>query len=398
VVIFGLLGGVVKVTPIDTAWRKTLGGLGWFGHQVKSMWPFKGSPGVASFSFLPKGKKTANYLVAVTKQAGGATYLSTLLLVSYDSRSKTAGMVFIPNDLLVATPGMGSDQVSNLVELDGGRIDAVRVTVANLLGVKADRYALASDSDLRLILKQLGDRFTIAVPSRLSYKDPGLKANINLKPGTQTVDATVLASYLTYGQPGKSMDLAKRQADFAPRFISMIGATDVDRFMAKNSNLFDTDASSRELAGLVKTLSSLKGGGLEIAVLPVKEFRYEKTVVNRTDTEALPGFVKRYLKTDSPVTGRRIKVEVLNGCGVPGIGGKVSSRIDLTRFQVVNSANADSFDNPETLIVVYSDDKNVINAANELKNELEAGRVVSQPQAQSLSEISVVVGKDYASK
>ncbi|MHB8896813.1 MAG: LCP family protein [Candidatus Geothermincolia bacterium] len=398
VILFALLGAIIKVSPIDTAWKKTMSGFGWLGHQVKSAWPFKGSKNVAAAGFLPKGKKTANYLVAVTKQAGGATYLSTVVLASYDSRSKTGSLIFFPNDLLVAAPGMGSDQMSNLVELDGGKIDSTRVTVENLLGTQVDKYVLASDRDLRLILNQFGEKFTVTVPSKISYKDPSLNVTVDLKPGTQKLDSTKLASYLTYGPAGKSLDLVKRQVEYAPTLIGMMGSTDVNKFIAKNSNMFDTDASNKELAGILKTFNSLRGGGLQTVIVPVKEFRYEKTVVNRLDQAALPGFVKQYVKADSAQAAPRLKVELLNGCGVPGIGSKVSDRIDLTKFQIVNSANADNFDHPETLVIVYSDKKDVINAANELRNELEVGRVVSQPASQDLSDISVIIGKDYASK
>lgn len=398
ILVFAVLGGIVKVKPIDTAWRKTMDGIGWFGHQVKSLWPFKGSSKAVASDFLPKGKKTANYLIAVTKQAGGATYLSTVVLASYDSRTKTGSLILFPNDLLVAAPGMGSDQLSNLVELDGGRIDSTKVTIENLLGVHVDKYVLASDRDLRIMLKQLGEKFAVAVPSKIAFKDPSLKVTVDLKPGTQKLDATTLASYLTYGPAAKSMDLAKRQADYAPQLLSMLGSTDEKEFIARNANLFDTDASNKELTGMLKTFSALTGGGLETVIIPVKEFKYEKTVVNRADTEALSAFVKKFVKADSATEAERIKVEVLNGCGVPGIGEKVSDQIDLTKFKIVNSANADSFDHPETLVIVYSDRKEVINAANELRDELEVGRVVSQPQAQDLTDISIVVGKDYASK
>jgi hypothetical protein len=93
-----------------------------------------------------------------------------------------------------------------------------------------------------------------------------------------------------------------------------------------------------------------------------------------------------------------VKVEILNGNGVPGTGEKVAAKIDLAKFQVVNSANADNFLHPITAIIVYSEDKAIVNAANELKNELEIGDIVSQPNGQDLADITVIVGQDYANK
>jgi polyisoprenyl-teichoic acid--peptidoglycan teichoic acid transferase len=399
IIVFAVLGGIVKVSPIDKAWKKTMNGFGWVGHQIKSAWPFKGSKKVVAADFMPDGKKTANYLIAITKQAGGATFLSTTVLASYDARDKTASLVFFPNDLLVAPPGMGSDQLSNLVELDGGRVTSTQVTAENVLGTNIDRYVLASDRDLRMILTQLGSKFTVDVPSKISYKDPSLNVTVDLKPGKQSLNPTVLASYLTYGPAGKSLDLARRQAAFAPALVSMLGSTDVNKFIAKNANMFDTNASNKELAGILTAFARAKGGALQTGIIPVKEFRFEKTVVNRVDQAALAGFVQKFVKSSaSGDSGARVKVEILNGNGVPGIGEKVAEKIDLSKYQIVNSANADNFLHPITAIIVYSDDKAIVNAANELKNELEIGDIVSQPKGQDLSDITVIVGQDYAKK
>jgi hypothetical protein len=65
---------------------------------------------------------------------------------------------------------------------------------------------------------------------------------------------------------------------------------------------------------------------------------------------------------------------------------------------VVNSGNADTFDHPETLIIVYGDDKALAESAEEIRNDLEVGRLQQQPRTQNISDISVIIGKDFASK
>ena len=150
---------------------------------------------------------------------------------------------------------------------------------------------------------------------------------------------------------------------------------------------------------MLNAYASLKGGSLEPVVLPVKEFKFEKTVVHRADTAALPAFVKKYVKSGSTLgASKRVRIELLNGCGVPGIGAKASAHIDLAKFQVVNSSNADNFDHPDTVIIVYGNDPGVIAAAGELRNELEVGTVQQQQSSQTVTDISVIIGKDFASK
>jgi len=396
ILVFVVLGAFVKVYPFDKAWNKTANGFGWLGHQIKSV--FVSTKKVAAADFLPEGKKTANYLIGVTKQINGSTFLSTCIVASYSSVDKSGSLIYFPYDVMVNAPGMGTDQLSNLVALDQGRISSTLVTVENILGTEIDRYVLGTDRDLRMILTQFGEKLPVNVTSKLSYKDPSLNVTVNLKPGRQDLTPSTLASYLTYGTDGGAVDLAKRQEAFAPELIGLIGATDVKKFVARNANLFDTDASDKELTGMLQAYASL-GDKVQTGIIPVKEFRFEKSVVNRPDQAAMPAFVKKYLKSDSTLkSDSRVKIEVLNGCGVPGVGEKVSSSIDLSKYQIVNSGNADNFDHAETVIVVYSADKTIAAAAQELRNELQVGKIESHPQGQDTAQISVIVGKDFASK
>ncbi|MBU4175312.1 MAG: LCP family protein [Actinobacteria bacterium] len=398
---FVILGKWVEVPYVSTAWESTEDGFQWMGRKIKSVWPFEEQVALEPGDFLPEGKETANYLIAVTKQFSEQTQLSTIILASYDSSDESGSLAYFPNDLMVNVPGIGMDQLSNLVELDEERISMTLVTVENLLGIEIDRYVMCTDRDLRIVLNQISDSFTVDVPSKLSYKDESLDVTVDLKPGEQKLSGNILASYLTYSEAGKKLELIARQKGFAPvllkRSRDIFG--DIEPLTKKNANLFDTDASNAELAGMWQAFSLLEGNKLLQGTLPVKEFRYEKTVVHRVDNDKLEQFVKKYLKSPSNRTSfERVRLEVLNGCGVPGIGENVAAAIDMNSFEVVSSANANNFDYPETVIIIYSEDRDIIAAAEKLQNELEVGRIESHPQVHDMSDITVIVGKDYASK
>jgi hypothetical protein len=277
------------------------------------------------------------------------------------------------------------------------------VTIENLLGVEIDRYVLATDRDVRIMLNQAGETFPVDVPSKTSYTDPSLNVKVNLRPGKQNVSASTLASYLTYAPPGQEIDLCKRLLDFVPEFFAESRSLydSIPAFVKKNANLLDTDASDRELAGIWQTYAALEGDRLLAGIVPVKEFKFEDTTVHRVNQEKMPAFIKKYVmspSTKKATTSKRYKVEILNGNGVPGIGEQVASKLDMNKFQVVNSANADSFEHPETVIIIYSDDSNVIKAAEQVKNSMEVGRIEVRDKTQDISDITIVVGKDYAQK
>lgn len=398
---FVILGAVVQVSPFDAAWESTTDGFVWTGRKIKAVWPFKKEEVLEPEAFLPEGKETANYLLAITKQFGEETHLSTVILASYDSRDQTASLIYFPNDLLVNVPGIGMDQLSSLVELDEGRISMTLVTVENLLGIEVDRYVLMTDRDLRIILNQMDKSYEVDVPSKLSYKDNSLDVAVDLSSGEQKISGNTLASYLTYSEPGKRMDLIERQKGFVPVFLqrSREMINDIELIIKKNANLLDTDASNKELTGIWQAYALLEGNDLLQGTLPVKEFRFEKTVVHRVDTDKLEEFVKKYVKSQTNRSSfERFRLEILNGCGVPGVGEKVAAEIDLNTFEVVSSANADSFDYPETVIIIYGEDKDVMSAAEQMREELEVGKIESHPKSHDISDITVIVGNDYASK
>jgi anionic cell wall polymer biosynthesis LytR-Cps2A-Psr (LCP) family protein len=400
IVICVILGAVVKVYPFDTGWNKTYKGLTWLGREAKSAWPFKSKPKVPDSKWLPEGKKTANYLFALTKQVNDTTVLTTVVLASYDSTTRSGSLIYFPNDLLVNVPGAGMDQLNNLVNLDEGRISMTLVTVENLLGIEIDHYVLGTERDLRIVLDQMSPTWPLEVPEKVSFKDPSTGTQVTLNTGKQQVSSSVASSYLTYAPPGKEVELCKRQADFAPVLLGKSKAMfdDISKLTAKNADLFDTDASDEELSGIWQTYALL-GGKLEQGILPVKEFKYESTIVHRTDQDALPAFVKKYIKSSSTKTqAKRFKVEILNGNGVPGIGQAVTSKLDMGKFKIVNSANADNFDHPDTVILVYDNNPDTVHAAEIIRYEMEVGRIEFRDKTQDIADISVIVGKDFKQK
>lgn len=403
IVIFIILGAVVRVSPVSKWWDKTADGFVWLGRKVKAIWPWKGQARLKRERFIREGKKTANYLLAFTKQLNDSTQMTNLVLASFDSRDNSGSLIYFPNDLLVNMPGVGQDLLSNLVELDEGRVSMTVVMVENLIGVEVDRYIMGSDRDLSIMFGKMKKKFTVDAPGKESFRDPSLNVTLGLDAGERELDARQLASYLTYSDPGKSLDLIKRQSGFVPSFMEESRGpdsyNDIPSFMKKEANLFDSDASSTEMAGLWQAYALLKGDKLQQVTVPVKRFHFENTVVHTVDTGKMPAFTNKYVKTDyKKPSGGRVRVEILNGCGVPGIGEKVASQLDLGELRIVNSANADNFDHTETLVIVYSEDKGIVSAAEEIRKDLEVGRIESHPKAQDIADITVIAGKDYASK
>lgn len=89
-----------------------------------------------------------------------------------------------------------------------------------------------------------------------------------------------------------------------------------------------------------------------------------------------------------------IQVEVLNGCGVPGLATVFTNKLRENGFDVVESGNADTFDIKETLVI----DRN-----GNLENAKRVAKALGVSEKNVIQEVAktyfldatIVIGSDY---
>jgi hypothetical protein len=87
-----------------------------------------------------------------------------------------------------------------------------------------------------------------------------------------------------------------------------------------------------------------------------------------------------------------IRVEVLNGSGQEGVGGKVAAVLRDAGFQVVSVRNADRYDYPRTLVAARGTD---VERARTVARKLDGSQIIRQ-RAPVDWDVTVVVGRDQA--
>jgi hypothetical protein len=89
-----------------------------------------------------------------------------------------------------------------------------------------------------------------------------------------------------------------------------------------------------------------------------------------------------------------IQVEVLNGCGVNGIGDKFTDIIRLKGFDVVKTGNYMSFDIDQTFII---DRVGKIETAFKVADSLgiDKKNIINQINKQYFLDLTIVIGKDF---
>lgn len=101
-------------------------------------------------------------------------------------------------------------------------------------------------------------------------------------------------------------------------------------------------------------------------------------------------------KEERPLLSEIIQIEVLNGCGVPGIASRFTSYLRAAGFDVVESGNFQSFSITQTL---------VIDRSGNLDNARKIARALGVSEEQIIREISrdyyldatVIIGSDFES-
>ncbi|MFA4886534.1 MAG: LCP family protein, partial [Desulfotomaculaceae bacterium] len=143
--------------------------------------------------------KRLNVLLMGIDARQGETMARTdsMILASYDPKSKQVSFLSIPRDTRVAIPGHGMDKI-NSASVYGGPDLSMKV-VSSLLGVQVKYYVLTNFSGFENIVDTLGG-VTLDVDQNMYHEDEtdGGIYQISLSKGTQRLNGDKAIQYVRY--------------------------------------------------------------------------------------------------------------------------------------------------------------------------------------------------------
>ena len=94
-----------------------------------------------------------------------------------------------------------------------------------------------------------------------------------------------------------------------------------------------------------------------------------------------------------------IQIEILNGCGTPGIAAKFSQFLREKRVDVVRSENADHFEYEKTILIQRTENVNGMqHVAEALKFDIKnPDQVITSVDPNLDVDLTLIIGKDYNS-
>ena len=318
-----------------------------------------------------------------------------LSLLIADSQEEAGAVAFIPAHTAVEVPGRGLASVSDAYS-DGG-IPLLLVTLENLLGVSIDRYLELSDSDARVLLEAVGP-LSVDVPEEVRVGVGESQARLLFDDGQQRLSGSFLQQLLyVVGVDGDDIELGGRHLAFWDGLFDAwsedtAGLTSV--IEGSGGALGKSDVPPAEIAAFLAELAEVPSESRFLRSIPVSPLEVPGNRLYVADEVELAAFVAEVAGTAAPATDD-VRVQVLNGNGIPGIGQDVADLLVGEGFRVILSGNAQRLDHEKTLVITYDSSEAGMALAERARELLGTGEVQISGQDQGIVDLTIVVGKDF---
>jgi hypothetical protein len=266
-----------------------------------------------------------------------------------------------------------------------------------LLGTGVDQYVELSDADAAVLFGEMGS-LTIDVPEDVRLSAGPGQARLIFGAGPQRLTPELMVDLLYIkGLGGDDVDLGARHLAFWGSLFEAF-SFDADGLGAairsSGAALGESDASLQELARLFERLAAADSSDRTLALLPVSQVGVGGSELYQGDEEEVEEFLRDTVG-EQAVSGKEVRVQILNGNGAPGIGQYVAERLGGEDFRVILSGNARRLNYRETLVITYDRSSKGLGLAERTRDLIGVGEVQVAAQSQGIVDLTIVVGKDF---
>jgi LCP family protein required for cell wall assembly len=395
---------------------------------------------------LPADDERINVLLLGIDRRGGTGWgyrTDTIIIVTVDLVSKTAGMLSIPRDLQLPIPGNGDDRINTAnvygyrYDYPGGGPALLKRTIEANFGIPIDYYVMVDFDAFVEIVDTLGG-VEINVPRTLHDNmypdpkpgDPHAFKTIHFNPGWQYMDGVRALEYSRSRMSTSDFDRAKRQQMvlLAIRekavglgILNLLGKAPA--LLATMGNMVRTDVTLNEMKELALLAPEIDLGNIKQVVIQkpmvygyrtenggavqlpkwdlirpvVDELFRAPVVVVPTPTPApptpTPTLAPVQVEELQRLADEGARIAVQNGTSEPNFAARVAAMLMEQGFQVVEFGDADRMDYANTVIVDYTSKTYTLDRLIETF-QVAPENVRYSPNLRSQIDIRVIVGQD----
>ncbi len=361
-------------------------------------------------------------------QETGPFRTDTMIVLTLDPASKTAGMLSIPRDLWVPIPAMDTEGKINTANFlgdaynyPGGGPALAMETVRENLGIPIDYYVRVNFTAFEKVIDAIGG-VEICVPEAIN--DPEYPAFDNygydplyIKAGCQMMDGALALKYARTRHTGTDFDRARRQQQviLAVR-DKVIKQNLLPQLVAQAPTLLDTlknsvktDLSLEQMIQLAKLASQIDPKNVRQAVIDENMVVAYNAPTDPPQNVLVPLRDKirelraRFLDltpttpnqagTPVPAAVGLARIRIENATFTDGLAARTRDLLNELGFNVVEIGSADRYDYAQSEIIDYA---NQVQVTTELAKALGLPTsAIMSSTASSPVDIKVILGQDY---
>jgi polyisoprenyl-teichoic acid--peptidoglycan teichoic acid transferase len=343
----------------------------------------------------------------------------TIFLLGLDKNANRMGLLSIPRDTWIRISDKHGENKINTAYTEGfwdvykssgynyekakaaGIAQAMK-TVSEFTDVPIDHYVLLKIRAAPKIVDALGG-LNIDVEKNMDYVDNWGNLNIHLKKGSQLLKGKDVVGYARFRHDEEGdWGRIRRQHQVINALIRELkkpqNIAKIDQLAVIVKENLETDFDINDLVDLAKVYKDFKPDHITKGVIVGEDKVISGCMSVIPDKKIKDRLVARIIKNPSYVDIKDQWVQVLNGCGVVGLGGKTADRLKDIGYNIVEVGNIDNAkedDNEETTIIDYYINPEGVDTLKKmlgLKNvKVVRGRWKSND---TTLDFTVVVGKD----
>jgi LCP family protein required for cell wall assembly len=362
----------------------------------------------------------------------GPPRTDSMMLMTIDPITETAGMMSIPRDLWVEIPGYGHGRINTAYflgeqdRLPGGGPELAVKTVEKFLGVPIQYFVQIDFYAFIKMVDHIGG-IEVDVPEEIRVDPIALvdgKNSIILEPGTHELDGELTLAYARARETeGADFDRADRQQQVALAIRNKILRLNmIPTLIAKAPALYNelaeginTNLSLEQMISLGLLAMQIDPDNIARGVIaPPEMVTFERVVYGGEDADVLkpvPDKIRELrdsifaaesgigpaIQVSAPSEAADLedaKIAVLNGAGEEGLAGRFADELTALGFNVTEIANADRMDYPTTRIIDYTGNPYTTQYLVDLM-DLTQSQILFQTLPDNEIDLALVVGYDW---
>jgi polyisoprenyl-teichoic acid--peptidoglycan teichoic acid transferase len=352
----------------------------------------------------------------------------TMILLSVDPATRTAGMLSIPRDLWVNIPGFEAQKINQayrlgeLYDVPGGGPGLAMQTVEQTVGLEIDYYAQIDFNAFEEFIDELGG-VKIDVPEEIDVDPMGDNNNKTLQPGVQVLPGDLALAYARARNTiGSDFDRAERQQQVILGIRDRVLSSEMlPTLIRRSPQIYETLSSGiRTNLTLMQTIrlawlaQQIPEENIQRGVIGPEQvnfmFSYDGQDILQPVPEAIRLMVDEIFTTGGPpapaaeetladpqalMEAESASVAVLNGTLTPGLAAQTADYLRSEGLNNVSPGNAEQLYS-QTSIIDYTGNPQTLQYLVDLIN-IPPNQIFHRYDEASQADIVLLLGEDWAS-